>query len=64
MDLGLKDKVLLLAASSKGLGFGIARQAAMEGAVISLGSRNRKNAEYAAGRVHFNYYIKFYKKPH
>ena len=28
MDLGLKDKVMMVAASSKGLGFGIARQAA------------------------------------
>jgi 3-oxoacyl-[acyl-carrier protein] reductase len=42
MDLGLKDKVVLVAASSKGLGFGIARQAAMEGAVVSMGSRNMK----------------------
>jgi 3-oxoacyl-[acyl-carrier protein] reductase len=51
MDLGLKDKVFLLAASSKGLGFGIARQAALEGAVVSLGSRNRKNVDEAADRI-------------
>ncbi len=51
MDLGLKDKVLMLAASSKGLGFGIARQAAMEGAKISLGSRSKKNINEAASRI-------------
>jgi 3-oxoacyl-[acyl-carrier protein] reductase len=43
MDLGLKDKVVLVAASSKGLGLGIARQAALEGAVVSMGSRNMEN---------------------
>jgi 3-oxoacyl-[acyl-carrier protein] reductase len=43
MDLGLKDKVVMVAASSKGLGLGIARQAAREGAVVSMGSRSRKN---------------------
>jgi 3-oxoacyl-[acyl-carrier protein] reductase len=51
MDLGLKDKVLLVAASSKGLGFGIARQAAMEGAKVSIGSRNKKNISEAANRI-------------
>jgi 3-oxoacyl-[acyl-carrier protein] reductase len=40
MDLGLKDKVVMVAASSKGLGLGIARQAAMEGAHVVMGSRN------------------------
>ena len=48
MDLGLKDKVVLVAASSKGLGFGIALQAAKEGAVLSIGSRSRMNIEKAA----------------
>jgi 3-oxoacyl-[acyl-carrier protein] reductase len=51
MDLGLKDKVLMVAASSKGLGFGIARQAAGEGAILSLGSRNRKNITDAAEQI-------------
>lgn len=48
MDLGFKDKVVMVAASSKGLGLGIARQAAMEGAVVYMGSRNGKNLEEAA----------------
>ncbi len=46
MDLGLKDKVVMVAASSKGLGFGIAREAAREGAILSMGSRNQKSLTY------------------
>jgi 3-oxoacyl-[acyl-carrier protein] reductase len=51
MDLGLKDKVVLVAASSKGLGYGIARQLAAEGAILSIGSRNQKNIHAAADRI-------------
>jgi 3-oxoacyl-[acyl-carrier protein] reductase len=51
MDLGLKDKVVLVAASSKGLGYGIARQLAEEGAVLAMGSRNRKNLDAAAAKI-------------
>ena len=51
MDLGLKDKVVLVAASSKGLGFGIAKQAAREGAILFLGSRNQKNIDAAAEQI-------------
>lgn len=51
MDLGLKDKVMLIAASSKGLGFGIARQAAREGAKVSIGSRSKRNISEAANRI-------------
>lgn len=51
MDTGLKDKVMMVAASSKGLGFGIARQAALEGAVVSIASRSRKNITDAADRI-------------
>ena len=51
MDLGLKDKVIMVAASSRGLGFGIARQAALEGAVLSMGSRNEKNIKDAADQI-------------
>jgi 3-oxoacyl-[acyl-carrier protein] reductase len=48
MDLGLKDKVVMVAASSKGLGLGIAREAAREGAILSMGSRNQKSLKAAA----------------
>jgi len=51
MDLGLEGKVMMLAASSKGLGFAIARQAALEGAVLSMGSRSRKNINEAVTRI-------------
>ncbi len=39
MELGLHGKVAMVAASSKGLGYGIARELAREGALVSIGSR-------------------------
>ncbi|MFO7670803.1 MAG: SDR family oxidoreductase [Bacteroidales bacterium] len=51
MDLGIKDKVVMVAASSKGLGFGIAREAAREGAILSMGSRNQKSLKEAAEKI-------------
>jgi len=51
MDLELRDKVIMVAASSKGLGFGIAREAAAEGAIVSMGSRNRMNIQTAMERI-------------
>ncbi len=48
MDLNLKDKVAMVAASSKGLGFGIARELAREGARVSLGSRTESEIYSAA----------------
>lgn len=51
MDLGLKDKVVMVAASSKGLGYGIALEAAREGAIISMGSRNQKSLTSAVKKI-------------
>ncbi len=51
MDLNLKNKVALVAASSKGLGYGIAMALAREGALISIGSRDKKNFNYAAEKI-------------
>lgn len=48
MDLGLTDKVVMVAASTKGLGLGIAKQAALEGAKLAIASRQKKNLEEAA----------------
>ena len=48
MELGLRGKVAMVAASSKGLGFGIARELAREGAMVSIGSRNETEAFDAA----------------
>lgn len=51
MDLGLKDKVMMVAASSSGLGFAIARNLAKEGAILSIASRNVKHIENAATEI-------------
>ena len=51
MDLGLKDKVILVAAASKGLGYGIAEAAAQEGAKVCIGSRTKADIEAAAARL-------------
>ncbi len=51
MDLGLKDRVYLVAASSKGLGFGTARALAADGAKVSMCSRNIEEIEAAASAL-------------
>lgn len=48
MDLGLRDKVILVAASSRGLGFGIAEALTKEHAQVSLGSRTISEIKSAA----------------
>ncbi|HEX6385823.1 MAG TPA: SDR family oxidoreductase [Anaerolineae bacterium] len=52
MDLGLKDRVIMVAAASKGLGYGIAQAAAHEGASVSIGSRTEADIKAAAQRLH------------
>ena len=51
MDLGLTGKVALVAASSKGLGYGVARALAQEGAKVSLCSRSWQQVGKAAKRL-------------
>ena len=51
MDLGLRNKVIMVAASSKGLGFGVADVVAREGARVSLASRNSDNIQNAARKI-------------
>lgn len=48
MDLGLKGKVALVAASSKGLGYGVAKALAADGAKVSLCSRSEHDIVKAA----------------
>lgn len=48
MELGLRGKVAMVAASSKGLGFGIARELAKEGALVSIGARTETEIHDAA----------------
>lgn len=51
MDLQVKGKVFMVAASSKGLGFGIARELALNGAFVCLASRTKAEVENAAKRL-------------
>jgi len=55
MDLGLKDKVALVAASSKGLGYGVAKALAANGAKVSLCSRSADDVAAAAETIAKDY---------
>lgn len=48
MELQVKDKVFMIAASSKGLGFGVARELAKDGAKVCISGRTQKTIEQAA----------------
>ncbi len=48
MDLGVRDKVAMVAASSKGLGYGIAQALAADGAHVSMCSRTPEDIHAAA----------------
>ena len=52
MDLGIKDRVALVAAGSKGIGFAAALELAREGARVFLCSRDEAHASQAAQRIH------------
>lgn len=51
MDLGVKDQVAMVAASSKGLGYGVAKALASEGARVSMCSREAAAVEAAAKQL-------------
>ena len=51
MDLGLKGKVALVAAASKGLGYGVANALAAEGAKVSICSRDSASVEAAVKQL-------------
>ena len=51
MDLGLKDKVAMVAGASRGLGYAVARGLAAEGAKVSLGSRDAARIADAGRRI-------------
>jgi 3-oxoacyl-[acyl-carrier protein] reductase len=52
VDLGLKGRVAMIAASSKGLGRSVALELAKEGARIAMCSRNRDQVRLAAESIH------------
>jgi 3-oxoacyl-[acyl-carrier protein] reductase len=51
MDLGLQGKTALVTGASKGIGHGIARALAGEGARVAISSRSQERAETAAGEI-------------
>jgi 3-oxoacyl-[acyl-carrier protein] reductase len=51
MDLGLKGKVVLVAGASKGLGYAVAKALAVEGAKVSISSRDETAIAEAAQRI-------------
>lgn len=51
MDLGLKNKVAFVAASSQGLGKAVALELAQEGASVIICGRNEKNLETAKQEI-------------
>jgi 3-oxoacyl-[acyl-carrier protein] reductase len=52
MDFGLKDRVALIAAASRGIGYAAARELAREGARVFLCSRDVRRASEAAQKIH------------
>ena len=51
MDLQIADKVFMVAASSKGLGFGIAQELAKNGAIVCIASRTKSEIEASAEKL-------------
>ena len=51
MNLGLDNKIAMVAGASRGLGFAVARGLAREGARVSLSSRKADAAESAAAKI-------------
>jgi len=51
MDLGLRDRVAIVAAASRGIGFAAARELAREGVRVFLCSRDEERARIAADQI-------------
>jgi 3-oxoacyl-[acyl-carrier protein] reductase len=52
MDLGLKDKSVLITGASRGLGYAAAHLLSAEGAIVTINSRNAEKLEAAAKAIH------------
>ena len=57
MDFGLKGRTALVTGASKGLGFGIARALAAEGASVAVSSRSREGIDAAAQSLGAHGYV-------
>jgi 3-oxoacyl-[acyl-carrier protein] reductase len=57
MDLGLSGKVALVTGASQGIGFGIAKELAQEGARVAVSSRTKEKIEAAAGEIGARPYV-------
>src|SRR2546426_758534 len=51
MDLGLNEKVALVTASSKGIGYGVAKVLASEGCRVIISSRNNDSISRARDQI-------------
>jgi 3-oxoacyl-[acyl-carrier protein] reductase len=60
MDLGLKKRIALVAASSQGLGLATAEAFAVEGCRIAMCSRNPRTLEAAAARIRKNHSVEVF----
>jgi 3-oxoacyl-[acyl-carrier protein] reductase len=58
MDLGLKNKVAFIAASSDGLGKAVAMELANEGATIIINGRNKAKLEKTKNDIELKYHTK------
>src|SRR5947208_14726698 len=52
MDLGIRNRVAIVAAASRGIGFACARELAREGTRVFLCSRDAHHASEAAQKIH------------
>src|SRR5258708_30286033 len=52
MELGLRDRVALVAAAGRGIGYAAARELARDGARVFLCSRDERRASAAAQKIH------------
>ena len=52
MNLGLQGKVAIVGGASQGIGYGIARALAQEGATLALTARREAGLQAAAARLH------------
>ncbi|MGH7660859.1 MAG: SDR family oxidoreductase [Vulcanimicrobiaceae bacterium] len=51
MDLGLKGKTAIVCGSAQGIGFAIAKELALEGALVTISSRKEDHLRDAAARI-------------